>query len=384
MSDNIDALVYAGINNNITSSTTLNSMNPVPPNLSTVDQYNTAFNSYLTSTSIKRACCLASQKGIIPSSANVNVRIPIPSNWPISEDTNSLHAKFGYIDKNITIPVSMCPTETIGPNASQYCDVFYNVYCNNALTMYNDEITTPFDPIEWSQYKPECSCYAPINQQYASHGIPPACYQPGCLPGNSPLYLDPVSRSAIPCNSTICQSMIQLNNVSAGQGININNSGSQQCGANSVTQTTTTSSGSTGPINSTTSSNPTTTQPPLPSQPSQPSQPTLPNQSNQPSNVNGESPSSSSNGQPNRQSNGSTSDPSSGTTTQPTTTAESESDSLTKMTETVAKSMPPSVGIYFTKSKFYLGYILIGVCLLLVIIFLIYIFSKRKKNRGRR
>src|SRR5277367_4239462 len=101
----IDALASTSIKNNMTSSDQIkywrNALfqGGTPTDASVLS----SLDRILSNTTIKRACCLG---GSDPNNFTVNVRIPIPSDY--STNIPDINSQFGYIDKEVTVPASMC------------------------------------------------------------------------------------------------------------------------------------------------------------------------------------------------------------------------------------------------------------------------------------
>jgi hypothetical protein len=237
---NHDALVYGTFSNNITSNALLNEMASAtnPPSSSTL-QLNTYFNSLLTDTNIKRAVCM--NKHGLGDDKGINVRIPVPSNYDMKNESDLLRKKFGYIDKLVKVPVSVASKYSDHTQGSQKCDYFMKVYCENQKMLYKQQNNGLFNQSEWKKYKPECACYGDINSQLGFN-VAPYCYMDGCNNGSQNVYLDPVSRQASfvsgTCPTTICSANINIDNATAGRDVNTNAQFNQTCGTNSNTNST--------------------------------------------------------------------------------------------------------------------------------------------------
>jgi hypothetical protein len=248
----IDALVYTTIQNNITDPNTLSGLSNTvypPGNVgNTVAGVSNYLTSILHDTTIKRACCLG-QAGN-GSTNGVNVRIPIPTGYNITQDVDApIRQQFGYIDKRIQVPSSMCSKYPDYTPGSPSCNNFYDTYCQNMLYFYNTENGNKFNQSQWVDYKKECACYGPVTPTLAQFA--PLCYMGGCNIG-SDIYLDPMSRAVTGgvCPTTICNSVVNVNNVQAGQGVNLNTNLQQNCGQNSPTTGSSAVPPSTGSNNS--------------------------------------------------------------------------------------------------------------------------------------
>jgi hypothetical protein len=139
--------------------------------------------------------------------------------------------KFGYIDKTITVPKSMCGNlgGTFDYNSNP-CQDFMALYCNNVKAFYKDEVTTlggKYSDDEFASYKPECACYGD-QPPYLTGALPAVCFAPGCDPNNNQVFQDTNSRKN--CTVTICQSNFNASGLSAGGNANINSKVNQQCG----------------------------------------------------------------------------------------------------------------------------------------------------------
>jgi hypothetical protein len=225
MSNTIDALAYVNFPNNVTDQNELYALTQKYLGTATSNERSKYLDTVLSDTTIKRACCLGNT-GI--NGQGVNVRIPVPTGFNINNIDDPAAKKFGYIDKNIKIPSSMCnayPTYTVGQDT---CNEFYSTYCQNMKDLYTLENGGNFDPIEFAIYKPECACYGQVNTFGGQANVSPMCYMPGCDPGSA-AYLDPTSRQ-YGCTQSICQAIINYSEFNAGHNIDINNQIIQECG----------------------------------------------------------------------------------------------------------------------------------------------------------
>ena len=232
-SNQLDALVYANIRNNLTPSQMTNtglSTTIVPPNPSKTGDY---LDGILSETVIKRACCNnLNRSNVNSSSFAVPVRIPMPVDYiPGDNSLASVWKKFGYIDKTVYVPASMCGEYAPGHDyTTQKCQDFMALYCNNAKAFYKDELASlgaSYNDAEWAQYKPECSCYGD-QPNYLTGSIPHSCYAPGCGSDNPQAFLDIASRQ--PCSVTICQSNLNFAGMTVGEIANIDSKITQTCG----------------------------------------------------------------------------------------------------------------------------------------------------------
>ena len=272
---NTDALVYSQLTNNYIDGASLdyydNRMQPrgMTPIQQGTQQATSFLNNTISNTSIKRACCLKNPDPSTPGNYLVQVRIPLPKGFVNNNNTASgqLQNKYKYIDKIVSVPSRLC--SNLNDTA---CDNFYTVYCKNVVEGYK-KLTSgaEFDYAEFSNFKPECSCYAPTPKVITDSGASnaaPKCYMPGCV-RNSGVWLDPVSRgTGSDCVLTICNANIDISQLQAGRNISIANTIQQNCGAKS-TQYTPTKPTPTG-------TSPTPTTQPSPTQPASPTQPTSP------------------------------------------------------------------------------------------------------------
>ena len=231
-----DALVKAGIKNNLTSPDQIRKWgNHISMGVSgtpTAPQIKTNLDNILSNTTIKRACCLGGD-GRDPNNFRVNVRIPIPANY--SSDIPKINKDFGYIDKSVMVPSSMCnglPNrdgtnvlyEKKAYNVSKHsvCDDFYSVYCANMLDFYEEEYKTAYPgqtpdlEVFATTYKPECACYARPIPDYITFPVSPLCIlHTGCTKPNNDIgktYLDPSSRNQDNCprELVICNQVVNF------------------------------------------------------------------------------------------------------------------------------------------------------------------------------
>mgnify|MGYP007013242671 CR=1 FL=1 len=254
MSNNyIDALVYSGIKNNL-SLTDLNttglSTRIVAPDPSQTTQY---LDRMLDKTTIKRACCVnMGRPGITTSNFDVTVRLPIPTNYDFTGNPLSdTWKKFGYIDKTVSVPSSMCSglDGTYNYNSDK-CQDFMALYCNNVKAFYKNELSSTggsYNDDEFSKYKPECSCYGD-QPPYLTGALAPVCFAPGCDPNNSKVFQDTNSRQG--CAVTICQSNFNAAGLTAGGAVSVNTKVQQTCGNQINQPTATTNPASITPVTS--------------------------------------------------------------------------------------------------------------------------------------
>jgi hypothetical protein len=259
MSNTIDSLIYTSIKNNITindpddrffflkKSTGTNSITD-----NTIA--NNKINELLTQTTIKRACCMAkrdSSKVDADNNITVNVKIPIPTGSASS--TDKVGTKFGFKNVSVKVPKSACTRPEIFGEAyntsdssklgNPQCDNFIGGYCSNMKYLYKLENgNNPFDPNEFSQYAPECPCYADLpiwaaqKDSSLPNGIPKICALTNCEQGNNDAYLDQSSRDGCKSNITFCTEYNNWKSLNATQGgtINIDKKTVQNCGVDSA------------------------------------------------------------------------------------------------------------------------------------------------------
>ena len=226
----------------------------------------------LTQTTIKRACCKGEKdpNSPCPTCYKINVRIPTPKKYDYEdpEGTDKIPKKYGYIDKTVYIPPSMCKyghcdpsyddkkykstTPSDAKSLCQHgftpktdtnytnCDRFYDTYCDQILADYikinkitKDEIYQGKFPYpEFRKYKPECACYAPVPPVFKDFNIPPLCIMPGCT-RKANAYFDIDSRESKGCDIKICNQTIDLSDFDAGHDVIVKviaNCGASKCG----------------------------------------------------------------------------------------------------------------------------------------------------------
>jgi hypothetical protein len=233
MSNNnvVNALVYADTKNHLTATqlglSNLSSRLDFDDKSSISDQ----LDEILSNTVIKRACCMNKNKsGITDTSYDVRVRIPIPDSYTFDEHNSNteLWKKFGYIDKTVSVPASMCDAFPHYENDNNKCYDFMALYCNNVKQFYKNSVAklnSGYNDDEFARYKPECACYGD-QPSYISGSIPAHCYAPGCALNES--FLDESSRE--PCSVTICTANFNAADMAVGGDANINSKVTQNCG----------------------------------------------------------------------------------------------------------------------------------------------------------
>jgi len=237
MSDSeVDALAFASITNRITDPNVLNELYKfqAPENqitFSSPQEKENQLNNILKYTTLKRACCLGVDK--------VKVRIPKPEGavYDPNSYTDQTAQKYGYYDKYITIPKSLCDTYVPGYNKNtsdglNRCEDFYSVYCGNMIQEYNAQNNGNFNAQEFSEYKPECICYSPTPEFLKDYPPQPSkCLYSSCNPGNQGVWIDKLSRGFGDCSGlTICNANIDISQVESGRDTSILNQIQQNCG----------------------------------------------------------------------------------------------------------------------------------------------------------
>ena len=223
MGDVKDALVYSQLTNNLNSSvmgdtqwdTLLNDLN--------VDrtQISSQLNDILSNTTVKRACCMKN-----PTSSDdpfINVRIPIPMGYTVSDD-NKTWKEFGYIDKRVVVPKAMCDTQYT--KGSEKCDQFYKLYCENAKAFFMEENGGKFDQAKFSSYKPDCACYGP-KPPYITGSVAPGCYLAGCDANSQGVYPDYLTRKG--CDAKFCIQNVDFTKMNVGGDASINSVLENKC-----------------------------------------------------------------------------------------------------------------------------------------------------------
>lgn len=140
MSNNIDALVYAGIKNNLNNSN-YKGFSALKTKINTTS--NDDLNKILSNTTIKKACCNAKPK--FGSDDIFQTSLPI-----IDPE-----GKMPYILKTIDVPKSVCDSNNI-QIGSDDCQKFQTLYCENSNYLY--KILTQHIDV-FSDYSPYCSEY---------------------------------------------------------------------------------------------------------------------------------------------------------------------------------------------------------------------------------
>lgn len=233
MTSIIDALVYASIKNKL------------PSKPKGVDVAFTELDNVLNNTTIKRACCMKHKRNstdTIPEYYTIPVRIPVTSSnideiVGLSVDEKVMAKKYGFIDKNVKVPSSMCSEDL--KFASPTCKNFMNTYCENVKQDFKNIIgdTAVFRNDEFSNYKKDCGCYGVKPAYIQGDGNPNKCYMAGCGDNNVEVYPDDSSRGT-ECKNTICVAGISLEEAKAGGQISVSSNVTQNCGNTNVAQKT--------------------------------------------------------------------------------------------------------------------------------------------------
>ncbi len=213
-----DDLVKIGYNNSQTFNKYVENYNP-----NNIDETEKAINKLFENTPLKLGCCFrksSSDNG----KRSVVVRTPLN---PYDSNVDSDLKKFDFKFKTLTIPENSCPANYYGDSIE--CNTLYEVYCKNIINEF-DKKGLPLD--DFKKYSPECACYAPKYEKEKIYpdNTPPACYKYGCENRNNiAAYVDPISRNN-PCDITVCQNILSLQNVSAGGNINVDAKLQNSCG----------------------------------------------------------------------------------------------------------------------------------------------------------
>lgn len=233
-----DALLFTEIKNGMSGKYINDSgigtrFNPPDPSNS-----NAYYNDILGQTAIKKLCCMNAMKPGSLSTYTATVKIPVPSGYDYGDNPNAdVWKKFGYIEKNIQVPASIC--NSIGRqynyNATQTCDPFMTLYCNNVIQFYKEEkekLGEAYDPesvetqIEFSKYSPECACFLP-QPKWVPGNQNPVCFLEGCGDGNS---YEPANARKSCSNIAFCNAVTSLKTGNVGGSITFNPKIQQNCG----------------------------------------------------------------------------------------------------------------------------------------------------------
>ena len=257
-----------------------------PPNTNSnsAQSISDGIGTILSETPIKLACCKRTEP-TNNSASTINVRVPVN---PTIKSINPNTQKFNFQYSQIKIPEGSCPANLY--SGSPDCDNFYGLNCDNIIN-YMREQNIDIQS-ELLNYAPECACYAPQTKDQAGYppSTPSVCYKNGCdITSNPNVYLDPNSRdgnSQKTCSLTICNSINNFSELTAGGAINISPQTKNQCGidssSTSTSRTSDTSSPPSPPSPSDTSSPPSPPSPPSPSDTSSPPSPPSPSDTSSP------------------------------------------------------------------------------------------------------
>jgi hypothetical protein len=347
-------------------------------------------DNIISNTTIKRACCVQKTDKNNPDMYKINVKLPIPDGYIFDGDpvTSALQQKLGYINKEVKIPKSLCDSSYNGP--SDNCDNFMYLYCNNAKSIYKNDVTlvgSVYSDDEFVTYAPECACYGnppDFMKNRNMSGLPKTCYLNGCDPNNTGVYLDKTSREK-PCNSTICSTIFNVDNIKAGGSANLNSAVTQNCGdqiADAKNQATADNikdsltkklNDNNSPISS---SNPPTSSN-LPTSSNPPTSSNLPTSSNPPSDSSNPANSQQSSNSP--ASSNSPSDSSNPINSQQSSNSQTSSSDIP--TTSPPTSSSSGINKYFTSEGNYIGFIIIALIILLICLCcssFVYISKSRK------
>ena len=137
-----DALIYSSVDNNMTETSYIDTLNqllqprsslPVNNLQHTYDQ----LNSLIDQTALKRACCL---KQIDPTNLNnysINVRLPMPSNYtPNSTEMSLINNK--YNTENSKLLCVVCNYIELKNNTKKVYKIFESGFSNNTICYINN------------------------------------------------------------------------------------------------------------------------------------------------------------------------------------------------------------------------------------------------------
>lgn len=230
------------LNNNITNQNELNTLantySSYITNSNTAEGIQQGLNTILQETPVKLACC---GRMSTTNNAPIQVSLKVPISPTVASENNTLK-EFNYEKEVLTLPGESCPVD-LTPGSSA-CNAFFGVYCENVVNQFQKQ---GLNPSLFSNYAPECACYAPKTeqQQFYPAGTPSQCYKDGCVP-NTVSYLDPSSRGQT-CSMTVCQNIVNTAGLSAGGNANISPTLQNNCGSyipKNESKTGTTGSGS--------------------------------------------------------------------------------------------------------------------------------------------
>ena len=262
-----DALIYASIPNIINSTNFLNKDarnwnsdnqgNPV--DTTTLDgfiNFTTDINvttsnrdeemqQILKNTTLKRACCLKNEDRNNSNNYVVTVKLPYVDSQVSGTDLlkNTLYRKYGFMNKQISIPKSMCSL----PDVSGYlgydvkdgrthpkCDDFYKLYCENVKHMYANvakSLNQTYDSQFLHTYAPDCACF--VDTPKSSTKVQPACYANSCLISGRNVYRDRETRNNGACTLNQCITIQNFDKIIAdsGSSIDLSTPINQTCGS---------------------------------------------------------------------------------------------------------------------------------------------------------
>lgn len=235
MSNKIDALLYTQIPNNLSPSNIIDSgLSSIfnPPDPANSASY---YNQQLNQTTLKKLCCMnLNRLGVDQSTFQTTIRIPVPSGYNFGTNPNAdIWQKFGYIEKTISVPSSVCKSIPGYDYTSDSCQKFMQLYCANMRTFYDDELSQiggRYSDDEFSRYSPVCACYGKI-PSYIKGVQNPSCIFPGCDVNNTNTFLPQSARTS--CLATFCTANIDLSGAKVGGSINLNSKIQQNCGSES-------------------------------------------------------------------------------------------------------------------------------------------------------
>jgi hypothetical protein len=227
MSNNniIDALIYSSMKNII-------EFDDWDKKYSELQQINSIdmpseVNNLLTNSTIKRACCLKKRGPGGSNTYEIDLKIPVPKG--MENSISGLSKKYGYINKKILVPVSMCQEDRyVNYNGEQggECDDFFKVYCLNVLDDFSKISGThkdfsKFDNVEFNKYSPECACFAPLPKNLPEQAKKnPQCWLPGCDKSSGAYQLSD-KREICPQNIQQCIQQVTTNIGNVGGKANL-------------------------------------------------------------------------------------------------------------------------------------------------------------------
>jgi hypothetical protein len=254
MSNIVDALVYSQIKNNVTENTPgmvmkSDDWNNFTSNILDIDSdkdIQSEMNNILSQTTIKRACCLNN----VDSAGNLKVDVQIPIPKDINNNTainnsylgriNGTYAStwgtYGYIDKPIIVPKSMCPSNF--GQTTDNCDKFYELYCKNAKAFFINEgeeaardkkTTFTYTDESFFNYKPECGCYPDMSKTPIVGTFSPSCFSTKCSHTKLPGVYTP--KSVTNCTLVDCRQAVQIDSAVAINGGKIDVTLENKCSA---------------------------------------------------------------------------------------------------------------------------------------------------------